>query len=124
MLRVARLAAAPLLLALVAMACGDKLDPGGDPSACTDKIRVTYQSHIKKFFQRHCLYCHSLDATNRNGAPITVNFDTYADALPVAARAAEYVRAETMPPSIAPSFPDAEERCQFDTWAGLGFPEK
>jgi uncharacterized membrane protein len=120
-----------LLLSLAAMllatGCGDKIDPvhEGDSGACSSGTPVTWANQMQSFFARYCTSCHSsqLGGTARNGAPPTVNWDTYAAAFASGDRAD--VRAgmgTTMPPS--PPMPSQAERDLLHCWVVQGKKER
>ena len=48
----------------------------------TATAQTTYTQVLQQIFQPSCLSCHSsnLTGTARNGAPVGVNFDTFANA--------------------------------------------
>ena len=68
-------------------ACGSKQNPVPTPSACDATANVSYDNQIKSVLEHSCTSCHSASATNRNGAPTSVNLETYADAVAHADRA-------------------------------------
>ena len=48
-------------------------------SVCPTSDPPTYGSFGQTFFTTYCTGCHSSTATNRNGAPSDMNFDSEAD---------------------------------------------
>lgn len=80
----------------------------------------------EKVFATNCLFCHSSNLTGsaRNGAPASVNWDTYEATLPNATRAIERaVNLMTMPPASS-GLPllDEEQRTAMLAWQNAGFP--
>lgn len=68
------------------------------PAACADTVQVTWESWGHGFFLTYCNACHSGTASNRNGAPEGVDFDTRAQASALKARVYARVLEEgTMP---------------------------
>ncbi|HET6347069.1 MAG TPA: hypothetical protein VFH51_19185, partial [Myxococcota bacterium] len=59
-------------------ACDAKINPGG--SCPQPTAPVTYTAQVQPFLRHYCIGCHSAKATNREGAPSGVNFDTYEEA--------------------------------------------
>ncbi|TRW89934.1 c-type cytochrome [Candidatus Methylobacter oryzae] len=79
-----------------------------------------------KVFATNCLDCHSstLTGSARNGAPPSVNWDTYEAALPNAPRAiVRAVEQMTMPPAFSgvPALND-EQKAAMLAWQSAGFP--
>ena len=106
-------------------AAGDDDDPvplieGRD---CPDEAWVTYESFGSPFLSNWCTGCHSsgLEAPDRQGAPLGMDFDTLAGARAHAVRI--YARAgdanATMPPA---SGPHADERELLGDWLACGMP--
>ncbi len=48
-------------------------------ATCPTDNPPTYDGFAKPFMAEYCTGCHSVDATNRYGAPSNMNFDTEAD---------------------------------------------
>ena len=111
-----------LALALLATACGDKLDPD-QPPTCDPALPVSYAQEVGPVLESYCTRCHSSSAANRRGAPEGVDFDTYAAAAAAAEMANQRVQAGTMPPSGASPRPDARARCLLQAWVDQGLPE-
>ncbi|MGB8295113.1 MAG: hypothetical protein WCG85_06775 [Polyangia bacterium] len=110
--------------ALAAAGCGSKLDPVPVVEGCSNTGTVTYDLQMKDFFVRNCLTCHSTTSENRNGAPATVNFDSYAAALPYATLANNLVQAGAMPPLRSGLSVSKADHCLMDVWVQQGAPEK
>lgn len=110
--------------ALAAAGCGDKLDPVPVLEGCSNTGTVTYDLQMKDFFVRNCLTCHSTTSGNRNGAPATVNFDSYAAAYPNAKLANNLVQAGAMPPLSSGLSVSKADHCLMDVWVQQGVLEK
>lgn len=119
-----------LLTVLIAMtACeGDKLDPGAssetpqaDAAGGAGGV-VAYVPDIEQFFLDHCLACHSATplSGSRRGAPGSLNFDTYEDAVRWSDRASRRIRGGTMPPGGGVP---TEDRDLFAAWLAGGLLE-
>ncbi len=99
-----------LLLAPGGLGCGTKLDPGGScPVAPAPVTFATVQQQVLST----CTPCHSAKAGNRFGAPTSVNFDTYEDAVAHASAANMDIVSGRMPPAAALA---ADTACTFDAW--------
>ncbi len=48
-------------------------------ATCPTTDPPSYESFAKPFMAQYCTGCHSVDATDRHGAPAGENFDTEAD---------------------------------------------
>lgn len=104
-------------------ACGDKIDPLTAPSNGGNggPMTATYEQDIKPILEQYCVTCHSsaLSGAQRNGAPTSVNFDTYELAVANSERANFRISARTMPPGgELPS----ELRATFQEWVNNGTP--
>ena len=94
----------------LAAACGTKSNPGGNcPIA---PAPVVFQA-VQKQVLAQCTPCHSQNAINRYGAPASVNFDSYDDAVKQADSANIDIISGRMPPGQAL---DDASRCVFDAW--------
>jgi len=79
-----------------------------------------------KVFATNCLFCHSSNLTGaaRNGAPPSVNWDTFEATIPNASRAiVRAVDQMTMPPSFS-GLPvlNEEQKAAMLAWQSAGFP--
>lgn len=98
---------------------GDKQDPvfvsDGDVGA------VNFISDVQPILETNCLRCHSISKSGgeRNGAPLTVNFDTYENVVNLADRANARIQSGTMPPGSG--LPDTD-RVVFSDWVTSGMP--
>ncbi len=94
---------AALILFLLTIACGEKIDPVGSGDFINPE-KVTYTNDMAEIFPDNCLRCHStnIQGAERNGAPVDVNFNTYELAKDNATRANARVQAGTMPPDSGP----------------------
>lgn len=110
-----------LVAGLICLGCDDKADPVGEPDDGLPDM-VTYTTHIKPLMDTHCIQCHATfhQGADRNGAPVGVNFDTYADARSSADRGDARIQAGTMPPAAGLS---AYDRSLFRRWVQQGAPE-
>lgn len=85
--------------------------------------KLTYTNFAKAFLETHCNFCHSPNSTNRRGAPIAYQFDTY-EAV-VALKKRIFIRSAadniTMPPG--PDDPPKEERYKLAEWIVCGTPK-
>jgi len=105
---------------LAATGCGDKEDPAS-PGNCEINEAVSYDGQVSTLFDKYCTRCHSSTASNRNGAPADVNFDTFTDASTSAERANGRIQAGTMPPNGGAV--STADRCAFQAWIDQGSTE-
>jgi uncharacterized membrane protein len=110
-----------VLLTALSLGCGEKPDPAQNP-ACDPLRAVSYTDDLAPVFARYCTACHSTTATDRNGAPAGVDFDTWAAAALWAETANQRVQAGSMPPGGNP-VPSATARCLLQAWVDQGAPE-
>jgi len=87
-----------LLLACTSSTGSDSGAPS--PSSCDDAPMVTWDSFGEGFVTESCQTCHASTATNRNGAPLSVVFDTREETLAQADAILRVVTSDvpTMPP--------------------------
>ncbi len=98
----------------------------GQSFAAIDPVYEGANGIRAKVFATNCLDCHSstLTGSARNGAPPTVNWDTYETTLPNADRAiVRAVQQMTMPPAFS-GFPvlNEEQKAAMLAWQSAGFP--
>lgn len=105
-----------LLLAVLALSgCSDE---PSDTALCTREPALNWDNFGKPFMQRYCTACHSslLREDQRQGAPVGVEFDSYADSVRMAARIRARVLVPT-PPEMPPGGgPTTEELALLDEW--------
>ncbi len=122
MTRFAALGASLFLFAVIAAGCGDKADPLSAPMGGGNGAdSPTYVQDVKSILDQNCLPCHSTSRSGaqRNGAPLTVNFNTYELAVANSERANARLQAGTMPPTGGL---DAQLRATFLEWLADGTP--
>lgn len=110
-----------LWIGLFVAACG-----GEPPDPCEDAPR--YEPTIKALVDTHCINCHASDVsgTNRQGAPIGLDFDDFATLQPNIEQFADSFTSGLMPPRDQPTNPpltSAGEREQVQLWRQCGFPQ-
>jgi mono/diheme cytochrome c family protein len=93
---------------------------GGTPSGYTYTADV-----LPLVFNTYCLDCHAgaLEAGERSGAPLGVDFDTYAAAADNGVEANDEVQAETMPPASWGPPLDIFKKAYLKGWIDDGLPE-
>lgn len=95
----------------MATGCGDKINPAIKCPKAT--YLVTFTSDINQFVQSYCISCHSAGVSNRQGAPVSVNLDTYDGVKDYGEASRLDILSGRMPPnSILPT----SVRCTFDAW--------
>lgn len=98
---------------LLALGCND----GEEEVVCDHEPPLTWENHGRGFVEQYCTGCHSslVPLEQRNGAPLTVDFDTYAGVLDWHDRIKLRVplEAPTMPPGGGPT---TEEYVDFNEW--------
>ncbi len=101
---------------------GDKDDPGTDSDNDGTTESVSYISDIKTILDTNCILCHAESKTgsDRNGAPTTINLDTYENVISSATLANTRIQAGTMPPSGGLSETDKKT---VQSWIDAGTPE-
>lgn len=109
-----------LFIALVALNCGEKVNPVR--IVPVTETRITYTNDIKPILDNNCIRCHSSEkqGAERNGAPPDVNLDKYETVVDVAERANAKIQSGTMPPTGG--LPE-EERNLFQQWLDQGLEE-
>ena len=105
-----------LLLSLGASSCADD----ELPPEC-DRSPLTYATFGGPFLISWCRGCHGaqLEAPDRQGAPLGVDFEGRADAVRWARRIQARVLDATMPPAGGPS---EQERLMLGQWLACGAP--
>lgn len=109
----------PLLLAT---SCGDKIDPVTIFPPPDDEV-VSYVEDIKPILDNYCILCHSTgkQGVERQGAPVTLNLNTYEVAVAASPLANIRIQSGTMPPIGAK--PTDSERALFQAWIDQGTPD-
>lgn len=105
-----------MILALM-LACGDGDDSG---ISCDRETELTYDNFGGAFLSKHCTGCHSVlhEGDLREGAPLGIDLNTYADVLQWATRIdARTLGSLDMPPGGGPS---ADERMMLAEWLECG----
>ncbi len=94
-------------------------DADTDADPCDTAPTLTWDNFGQGFMDSYCQRCHASDATDRNGAPTTVIFDTEADVIANEdrIRARALGDSPTMPPEGG--VPD-EERALLELWLDCG----
>ena len=101
-------------------ACGGDDEGGENPNTC-DTSTLTYDNFASGFFTSFCTDCHSGAASNRQGAPSSVDLETLALVTTNKARAKARAGAATsMPPSNFSMTPSAQERADLVEWIDCG----
>jgi uncharacterized membrane protein len=111
-----------VLLGLSLSGCGDKIDAVRGVCAL-DLGSVTYEEQVKVILDKHCTACHgaALSGADRNGAPPSVNLDTYAGLKASATASNKRIQNGSMPPSSG--LPQGE-RALVQCWLDLGLLER
>ena len=113
------LAAVSVASSLFAAACGGKDDSAAGPSVDCNATTVPKFADVTIF--QVCTKCHATSVPNRQGAPQSVNFDSYASASANAELAAAAVRSGAMPEDHTP-VTDAQKQALY-AWAACGTPQ-
>ena len=110
----------PLTVLLFLCGCGSKEVPGLDCPIGT--AAVTYSGQIKPLLDLKCVACHSSQASNRYGAPLGIDYDTYAAARRSGDVGLLVIGGGTMPPQNQgfPGMPQ-EQRCLVNTWVRTNY---
>ena len=124
MIRLSSIGVCFILIVAATSGCGDKIDPlsappGGGNGGGDDG--PTYVQDIRSILDQNCLPCHSTSkaGSQRNGAPPTINFETYELAVANIERANARIQAGTMPPT---SGLEPENRTTVLDWLAAGIP--
>ena len=109
-------------LALLGASCDDAEDDSGILAQCDDRDpSLNYANFGEGFMAKHCVGCHSSiqPADLREGAPVGIDLNTYADVITWAERIeARAVDPDAgMPPGGGPS---EEERALLNEWLYCG----
>ena len=111
-----------LFLTLHLVGCSDDL-------TCDSTLEqsVTYTTDIAPLFEAKCNYCHNHEKTGveREGAPVGVDYTTYAASVANALGALDEIVAAEMPPvcEACPPVPNAEQANLLCNWIKQGTPE-
>ena len=113
-----------LVLPLLALSTGCS-----DDIVCESDLEqtVTFTEDIAPLFEAKCNYCHNHEKTGveREGAPVGVDYTTYAASVENAQGALDEILAGEMPPvcEACPSVPNAEQANLLCNWMKQGTPE-
>ena len=113
-----------LVLPLLALSTGCS-----DDIVCESDLEqtVTFTEDIAPLFEAKCNYCHNHEKTGveREGAPVGVDYTTYAASVANAQGALDEILAGEMPPvcEACPSVPNAEQANLLCNWMKQGTPE-
>ena len=100
-----------------------------DDLACESVVErdITYTDDIAPIFEAKCNYCHNHEKTGleREGAPLGVDYTTYAASVKSALGALDEIWAAEMPPvcEACPPVPNAEQANLLCNWIKQGTPE-
>ncbi|HEU5073061.1 MAG TPA: hypothetical protein VFU02_02795 [Polyangiaceae bacterium] len=114
-------------LALILAGCGGEdaegSSDGGELEIDCDTESIATYPEVRAFDV--CTNCHAQDreGLDRNGAPPTLNFDSYDGAAEAAARIVDQVSMGNMPPPNSGFSLSAEEQDELYVWASCGTPE-
>jgi uncharacterized membrane protein len=106
-----------LLLYPLLAACSSAGDSG---LTCDREPALTFDNFGEAFLAKHCTGCHSVlhEGDLREGAPVGVDLNTYADVLTWASRIeARALESLDMPPGGGPS---VDERALLEEWLHCG----
>ncbi len=114
-----------LILTLAFAGCGGDNSPvnPGNGNGNGNGEEITYTSDIQPILAANCTRCHSTTLTGaaRNGAPVDVNWNTYAAAVQAAPRGLLRMQAGTMPPTG--NRVPAADITKFQQWIQAGTPQ-
>ena len=105
-----------MLLLAAPLGCGEPVGDTG-PGACDRDPPLSWDTYGATYVGRHCNGCHSslMPESMRQGAPLGVDFDTYAGVLASADRVA--ARATGVDPSMPPGGgPSTDEIAMLAEW--------
>ena len=111
-----------LLLLAFSTGCSDDI-------VCESDLEqtVTFTDDIAPLFEAKCNYCHNHEKTGveREGAPVGVDYTTYAASVANAQGALDEILAGEMPPvcEACPPVPNAEQANLLCNWMKQGTPE-
>jgi uncharacterized membrane protein len=95
--------------------------PPPDANSACESSTLTYSNFGQQFMTDYCTTCHSVNSSNRRGAPSNYNFDTFADIEGDKARIdARAGAGSTMPPNFGTPIPSQDERDQLHEWLTCG----
>jgi uncharacterized membrane protein len=115
--------AASVVLALFALgACVADSTESIDDQPCPEDSELTYDNFGGPFLDSYCQRCHASAADDRNGAPISVVFDTADDVRSRRERVFSRAAGDntSMPPG--PDDPPGAEREMLAEWLACGAP--
>src|SRR5262245_17469802 len=96
----------------------------GKERQCDTTTPVTY-ADAQAVFETYCTHCHSTtlnSSSSRQGAPTSVNFNTYDEARSDAEEANEEILDGDMPKDNPGAVSDAEG-CIIEAWIKQGYPQ-
>ena len=114
-MRLTRVARFALCVALVSVACGDKIPPGAN---CPLQNPITFADQNLQIVLKRCTSCHSSKAKNRLNAPLGIDYDTYDAARSNALIGRYTVINGSMP--VGGALNDAD-KCTYEAWAQSGY---
>lgn len=96
--------------------CGERCEELSSP--------LSYATDIAPLMTTYCTECHTADKSGkqRQGAPITVDYDTLSDTSRHARRGAKRMLRGDMPPSGTTKDLPHKAACVFDAWRQQGTP--
>ena len=117
----------PAAFALHLLGCGggdsEPPDDAGAPEIDCDAETIPSYTDVRAFDT--CTNCHSTEkeGVERNGAPPSLNFNTYEGAAAAATRMVTQVSMGNMPPPSSGFSLTADEKDELYVWAQCGTPE-
>jgi hypothetical protein len=104
--------------------CGPKIDPGASKTGSNNDAggNVTCYADVKAIFDQNCVRCHasSKSGSSRKGAPIGVDYDTYAFVKKNIAAGNRTIQSGRMPPDNPLT---SDEKSLVQQWVDLDAPE-